>query len=174
MITPWRVVAVTCAVFAIAGAFVGGRFSAPLKVETRNVDRVVYQDRIVEKVVTVEKAAQAVTKVVYRDRVIKGDTETVHEVETTDTHSNTETSTNVDAVASHSGESTHTNTVITTLRSDWRVSLLAGASFGKPLITVTGPLVLGFEIDRRIIGGLSAGVWINTFGAAGVALSLEF
>ncbi len=162
-------------VLALVGAFVGGRFSAPLKVQTRDVEHVVYKDKIVEKIVTVEVKAKAETKVVYRDRIVTKDgTVTEHEVEKTATKEDTTASENVDVTSTHVGETVVTHETTTTLRPDWRVSLLAGGSIQKPLITLTGPLVLGLEVDRRIVGGLSAGVWLNTYGAAGLAVSFEF
>ena len=45
------VIALAVVVSSAAG-FSAGRFSAPLKVETKEVERVVYQDRVVEKVIT--------------------------------------------------------------------------------------------------------------------------
>jgi hypothetical protein len=54
------------------------------------------------------------------------------------------------------------------------VTLQVGASLPKPWLQLYGPLVIGAEVDYRLVGGLSVGVWINTFGAAGAALKLEF
>jgi hypothetical protein len=62
----------------------------------------------------------------------------------------------------------------TTLRPDWRVALHVGASLRDPFLKFAGPLVLGAEVDRRIIGGLSVGLWINTYGAAGLGFAFEF
>lgn len=160
---------------ALVASFVGGRFSAPLKVETRDVEKVVFKDRVVEKIVTVEKAAKVETKIVYRDRVIMKDgTITEREVEKTDAKTDTEKTADASKVEVREVEKLVTVEKITTLRPDWRVGILAGASIREPLVPIAGPLVLGLEVDRRIIGGFSAGVWVNTSGAAGVALSLEF
>ncbi len=164
-------VAAGVVVLALAGAFSAGRFSAPLQVETRDVEKVVFKDRIVEKVVEVK--AKTETKIVYRDRVIKPDgTVTEHEVEKTATKEDT-TKTD-DKTATHDGSSEHSTEKIVTLRPSWRVGLLAGASLRDPLLPIAGPLVLGLQVDYRIVGGLSAGIWINTFGAAGLGLSMEF
>lgn len=162
-------------VLALVGAFVGGRFSAPLKVETRDVARVVYQDKIVEKVVTVEVKAKAETKIVYRDRVVTRDgTVTEHEVEKTDTKEDDKKSTDDGKTEVATGETQHEHTVITTLRPNWRVGITAGASLRAPLVTLAGPLVIGVQVDRRLIGGLSTGVWANSYGAAGLGVSFEF
>lgn len=170
MITRGQVIAAAVAAVLITLAFFGGRYSAPEVVQTRDVERVVYKDRVVEKVVTVEKKAE--TKIVYRDRVITKDRIVEHEVERSDT--GTDTTIKGETLSTREGETVHETTKTVTLRSDWRVSLLAGASLRPPLLTIAGPLVLGFEIDRRVIGGISVGVWLNTYGAAGASLSVEF
>lgn len=156
---------------ALVGAFVAGRFSAPLKVQTIDTVRVAFQDRIIEKVVTVQGKTE--TKIVFRDRVITKDgTITEHEVEKTATK---EESTKTDDKTEKSkGSSEHTAETTTTLRPDWRVALQVGATWKDPWVKIAGPLVLGAQVDRRLIGGLSAGVWFNTYGAAGGALSFEF
>ena len=163
-------------VFASVGAFVGGRFSAPLKVETREVEKVVYKERVVEKRVEVATAAKVVTQVVYRDRVTKPDgtvTEHTEEHTGTEEHAHTEVTSAREVIK----EVFRDREVIkiTTLRPDWRVGAQIGAQIGnKPVLPVYGPLVVGAEIDRRIIGGLSVGIWANTGGAGGVAVSFEF
>lgn len=162
-------------VLALAGAFSAGRFSAPLQVETRDVERVVYKDKIVEIVKTVEVKAKAETRIVYRDRVItKEGTVTEREVERTDTKTDTSTRNEGERFETHDGETFRETTKTVTLRPNWRIGLLAGASLVTPLVPITGPLVLGLQVEHRIVGGLSAGLWINTVGAAGLVLSLEF
>jgi hypothetical protein len=162
-------------VLALVGAFVAGRFSAPLQVQTIDVVKVAFQDReVVREVVKVEKA-KAETKIVWRDRIVTKDgTVTVREVEKTDTKTDTVRTGEGVKVSDRvsSSESSHTQTV--TLRPKWRVGLQVGAAWPKPLLPIAGPLVLGLQVDYRIVGGLTAGVWLNTFGAAGVGLSFEF
>lgn len=146
-----------------AVAFAAGRFSAPLQVEER--ERVEYRDRVVERVVQ----AKAQTKTVYVDRVITRDGEVRERiVERRDTKTDTKT----DTARENAGSSDRSAT--TTARPDWRVGVLVGASAREPLLPIAGPLVIGVEVDRRIVGGLSVGVWASTSGAAGAALALEF
>lgn len=156
-------------------AFSVGRFTAPLKVETKTVDRVVYQDRVVEKLVEVKGETKTETKIVYRDRVITKDgTITEHEIEKTsdrDAEKDVVTDAKHEEVAS---ASEHITEKTVTLRPNWRVGVLVGASIQKPFVPIAGPLVIGAEVDYRIAGGLSAGVWLNTSGAAGLGLNLEF
>lgn len=155
----------------LAAAFSAGRFTAPLKVETKEVEKVVYQDRIIEKVVTVK--AKAETKVVYRDRVITKDgTVTEHEVEHTATKEDTKEKT--ETVATRDAKTETVKESKSTLRPDWRVSAQVGASLNAPLVPIAGPLVVGVQVERRIIGGVSLGIWGNTYGAAGASASLEF
>ena len=160
-------IAAGLALAAVAVAFVVGRVTAP--VETRDVERVVFRDRVVEKVV--EKAARVETRIVYRDRVITRDgTVTEHEVERTAEAEGATRDTSTVATSTGTAE----RSTVTLVRPSWRVGVLAGASVREPLLPIAGPLVLGVEVDYRIAGGLSAGVWANTSGAAGAALALEF
>jgi hypothetical protein len=168
-------IAGACVLVAIVGAFSAGRFSAPLKVETREVEKVVFKDRIVEKVVTVEVKAKAETKTVYVDRVItKEGTVTERIVERTVTKEDTKKTGNTDTDTTTDRTTERTTEKVVTLRPNWRVGALVGASLKDPLLPIAGPLVLGLEVDYRLIGGLSVGLWANTYGAAGVALAFEF
>ncbi len=172
---------------ALVASFSAGRFSAPLKVETRDVERVVFKDKmvtvekVVERVVTVEKEAKVETRIVWRDRVItKEGTVTEHIVEKTGRADETEKTTAADKTADkhveqvQALESTHETVKTVTLRPSWRVSLGVGASLKAPLLPIAGPLVLTTGAEYRIVGGVSAGLWLNTVGAAGALVSLEF
>lgn len=166
---------VSCVLLALVAAFGAGRLSAPLKVQTRDVERVVFKDRVVEKIVTVTQAAKVETKIVYRDRVVTKDgTITEHEVEKTGTAENVTKTDDAVKVATRAAETDHQTETKTTLQPDWRVHLQVGASLRDPLLPIAGPLVIGVQVDRRIIGGLSAGVWASTYGAAGLGVSFEF
>ncbi len=156
----------------LVGAFSAGRFSAPLKVETRDVERVVFKDRVVEKVVTVE--AKAKTRIVYRERETKPDgTVTEREHERTDTKTDTTKTDDKDRVVE--GKTDHERVTVTTLRPSWRVGVLVGASFQQPLLPISGPLVLGASAEYRLVGGLWVGLWtLPQFGAVGAGVSFEF
>lgn len=172
-------IGVAVIVFIAAAAFSAGRFSAPLKVETRDVEHVVYKDKIVEveKIVTVKEKAKVETRVVYRDRVITKDgTVTEHEVERTETKKDEKVSIvdNKDRTATLTGEKTVEHTQTVTLRPNWRVAVLVGAQYPAPLAPIAGPLVLGAIGEYRIVGGLSAGLWITTGLAGGLIVSFEF
>lgn len=160
---------------ALAGAFSAGRFSAPLQVETKTIT--VKGETIHEKgeTIYIHDQAKIETRVVYRDRVITKDgTITEHEVERAEakTESKVSAASNTERTATLTESKTEQKTV--TLRPSWRVVALVGAQWPKPLLPIAGPLVLGLEVDYRIAGGLSAGLWANTGGAAGLAISFEF
>ena len=175
MSTRAKVFAVLGVLLLVAGAFSVGRFSAPLQVETKEIEKVVYKDRVqvVEKIVEVKGKTE--TKIVYRDRVITKDgTVTEREVEKTATKEDTTKRSDGERWETHEGSGTRETVSTVTLRPNWRVGLLAGASLREPFVQLAGPLVLGASVEYRIVGGLSAGLWINTVGAAGLSLSLEF
>lgn len=167
----------------LAGAFFAGRFAGPEKVVTKAVEKVVtkveFQDRIVEKVVTVTEAAKTEQKVVYidrvvtkegevRERIVEKTVEVERKTEATDANRTETTEAKEDRVVEKVVEKT------VTARADWRVGILAGAQWPTPLVPIYGPLVLGAYGERRIIGGFSMGLWLNTGGAAGVSASMEF
>jgi len=55
---------------------------------------------------------------------------------------------------------------------DWRLSLRGGVVL--PEITSGKPWVVGAEVDRRILGPISMGLWADTRGAGGVAVTFDF
>lgn len=175
--SPWkrRLLIAAGVALALVGAFSAGRFSAPLKVQTIETVKTVFQDRVVEKIKTVEVQAKAETKIVYRDRVVTKDgTVTEHTVEKTDTKSEDVKKGSDDELATHTGSTETLKQTTTTLRPDWRVGILVGGQLGKPFLPIAGPLTVGLQVDRRIIGGLSVGVWAFSGGSAGLGVSFEF
>lgn len=144
---------------ALVAAFSAGRFSAPLQVE----ERVEYRTEL--RTVTVQ--AKARERVVYREKV------TLPDGTTTEKTSSRELL-KVDTTAKADSTSTGLTAKTTTLRPDWRIGVLAGATWKEPALTIAGPLVLGVQVERRIIGGVSVGAWGSTQGAAGASVSVEF
>jgi hypothetical protein len=179
--SPWKRRAMLAAalLLALVAAFVGGRFSAPVQVIEAHVFHAFKVETVRDVVheVVHEVQAKAETKIVYRDRVIEKDgTVREHEVERTDSKQNDEKTTDGVKV---SDRATSTSVLaesskVTVLRPSWRVALQVGASLRAPFVPIAGPLVLGVSVDYRIFGGLTAGLWLNTFGAAGVGIAFEF
>lgn len=166
-----RVVMAVALVGTAAAAFSAGRFTAPVKTDVREVEKVVWKDRIVEKVVT--RRAKAEERVVYVDRVVSPEGE-VREKRLTTTKADTRELVDLGKTSESSGKAEAASSSTITLRPDWRVGVLVGASLREPLAPLAGPLVLGASLERRIVGGVSAGAWVNTVGAAGASVSLEW
>jgi hypothetical protein len=159
----------------VVAAWSAGRFSAPRETLTEIAERTVYRDRVVEHRVEVQTAARVETRVVYRDRVTTPDgTVTEHEVERTaaaeEHHGEVQTARSAVTEATVA----HHEVTRVTLQPDWRIGVTAGAALVHPALSLYGPVVVGLEVDRRIVGGVSAGVWASSVGAAGVALAVEF
>lgn len=170
----WAIVVVVVLVVG-AGAFSAGRFTAPESTKTVEVEKVVFKDRVVEKVVTVVEQAKAETRVVYRDRVVTKEGEVRERiVERTATREESHGETNGETVTEREARGDSETRVEVTVRPVWRVSAQVGASLREPLLPIAGPLVVGLGVDYRIAGGVSAGLWANSVGAAGLSLSLEF
>lgn len=170
MTTRQRIAIALGAVLALVGAFSVGRFTAPREVETR----VEWRDLSTQELTKGMNFTRVVTRVVRRDVVTTitdaGTTITDRSIEREgDDTAARETET---AKRTDSSEGVQVRTV--TVQPAWRVALQAGASLREPAIPLTGPLVLGVQVEHRIAGGVSAGVWANTVGAAGVSLSAEF
>jgi len=165
----------------LVGALTGGiaqRYLGTPSVEVRTETKVELRD-VIHEVVRVEVRevqAQAKTVVVYRDRTVSP-AGAVHEtsVERTESVAVSEVLTQGTKAFDHAVSSNSSSvTTATPVRPNWRVSLQAGASLNAPLIPLAGPLVLGVEFQGRLVGPLSGGVWVSTYGAAGLSLSLEF
>lgn len=161
---------ITALVVLLGLSFSAGRFTAPVKTDVREVEKVVWKDRVVEKVVT--KRAKAVDRVVYVDRVVLPSGEVR---EKTSTRTLTDARELVDSgKTSESAGKAESSSSSTTVRPDWRVGALAGASLREPLVPIAGPLVIGAHVERRIIGPFTVGVWGLTSGAFGVSATGEF
>lgn len=158
------------AVLALGLAFSAGRFTAPREVETR-VD---WRDLSTAELTRGMNFTRTVTRTVYRDVVTvvtdAGTTITDRTIE----REGDDTAARETLAAKRTDSSTGTSSRTVTAQPAWRVALQAGASMREPAIPLTGPLVLGVQVEHRIAGGVSAGVWANTVGAAGVVLSAEF
>lgn len=165
-------IGVVVALLALAGSFSAGRFSAPAVIATAVQLQAVRVEVVheVEKKVYLRAKAQLVTTDKTTDP--KTGLVTEHSVTKTDTTVSLNDDKNRAATLNDSSSSLSTKTVTNLPR--WRLSLQVGASWPKPLLPIAGPLVLGASGEYRILGGWSAGVWLNTYGAAGVVTSLEF
>lgn len=174
--TPRELLTTTGLTLAVAAAaFSVGRFTAPVQVEERVEYRTEWREKKVEVVkwrtaraVDTRTTTTPVLLQVPDGGVVLASSTTTESRERETGSGGVETKT--DASSATAGQTQR----VTTVRPDWRVGVLAGASLREPAVVLTGPLVIGASVERRIAGGLSLGVWANTVGAAGASLSMEF
>ena len=154
----------------LVAAFSAGRFTAPVKVETR----VEWKDLSTQELTRGMNFTRTLTRVVKRDVVTTitdaGTTITDRTIE----HEGDASAATEDVTAKRVDSSQGSQVQTTTVRPDWRVGALVGASLKEPALPLSGNLVLGVQVERRIIGGVSVGAWANTVGAAGGVVSVEF
>jgi hypothetical protein len=159
------------AVIALVGAFAAGRASSP-ESEVREVERVVYKDKVVEVVKTVTVREQAQARVIYRDRVTKPDgTRVEREVERTETKATEHAQAEAARASTAEGQRVAERTV-TPRQPQWRAGVLVGAQLRLDPLGVS-PAV-GAHVERRLLGPLWLGAWGLHTGSAGLSLSLEF
>lgn len=147
-----------------------GRFEGPAKVVTKTETKVVTQTVVKE----VEKKSTQTNK------------NTVTTVTETTKPDGTKTKTTVitdkDSIKvvdntkldekSNSSSDTKSSTVTTYSKNDWNVSAMASVT--KPKLSNLGTIAYGLEVDRRIIGPISAGVFGLTDQSYGVTLGISF
>jgi hypothetical protein len=157
-----------------ATGYSAGRFSAPREVDTRTEYRTEYRTQTVE--VVKWKTARALDTRTTTTPVLLSTPDggvLVASKTTTETRERDAASGSTEASTDTHGATSGETSKKVTQQPDWRVGVQVGAGL-KPAVVITGPLVLGASVERRIIGGVSVGVWANTVGAAGASVSLEF
>lgn len=193
MLTTWRSRGIAAAIglVLLVISFGAGRYSRPAKVVTRDVVRTEVQVKtVVQEKVVHDVAVQSDTKQQTRTVVVTrwlpapgGRTEVVQEshveaIGEAKTERRGETMTQAQtSQESHATQLQEHTVTITAARPQWSVTALAGASLGSPLHLIPGlpgPLVVGAQLERRILGPLSAGLWATSSGAGGVSVRLEF
>ncbi len=170
-------------------AFVAGRYFVPVP------ERVVTQERIVERVV-IKEVIKEVEKIV---RVKDTTDKTKIHTETTKTTNpdgtvieKTVTDTGVDKTEHEKEEKIVIKEVIKEVfkdrivekivtvdnRRDWRAGVLVGISPNLLPAPSVNSILVGGEIDRRIVGPFSVGVWgmgsTTGQGMGGLSLKLDF
>lgn len=171
-------------VLLLVVGYAAGRYSAPLQVETREVEKLVYRDLTVEDLTKGMTFARQVELTRWRNVVttitVTPDAGTVTVIAdntieregSQESTSSTETSRRTEE---HAGERTTEKTVITTLRPSWSLGVLVGATWLEPALPIAGPLVLGATADVRLgQTPFSLGAWGTTQGAFGVIGRGEF
>lgn len=156
---------------ALVAAWNVGRWSEPQEQSSS----VVLVTRTVERQQKKSAAArvQYVDRVIYRERETRlNGTKIERESERESARLNERAETSSERTAQ--SDARQEIRIATVDRPDWRVSAQVGASLQAPAVPIAGLLVIGAQVERRIAGGVSAGVWGNTAGAAGVSVSVEF
>jgi hypothetical protein len=137
----------------VAVTFSAGRFSAPAKVETKEVQKVVYVDRIVKEV---DKDVQTTTK----ETTLPNGTKIKETVK--------EDKSKIHTDENKSGTSvTVTETKVTT-RPDWRLGL-----YYRPAMRELSPCY-GAIVERRLLGEVFVGAIIGTDKTAAITITLGF
>lgn len=192
---------VVVALVCLAGGFGTGRFAAPTKtvvteklvqVETTKVVLTVDTQKVLDAIKTMN-----LQKNVHEVRIVEKEKDgTVRITDTKDdkstSESKAETRETDNSKTAQTVEKTVyidkeiTKTVERTSRPKWAVDLTPGFDFagalghGSPInllpasLSVVPHLVIGTSVTHRLIGPLSAGVWLNTAGMGGAVLRLEF
>lgn len=159
---------------ALVLAFLAGRFSAPVKTTTRDVERVVYKDRVVTQRVEVQGETKTQERVVFRDRTVvthaDGTVEHRDVVRTDVEHGDAVVRSDVlTSTRTHEeAKATEHEKTIDFARPSWQVNALGAVQIGdlsKPFF--------GVQVERRI-GPLWVGAFGLSDGTAGVSLGIQF
>jgi hypothetical protein len=183
-------------ILLLIGSFLAGRYTTTPKVETKIVEKEVIKTVEVEKQVDTTKYWDNTNK----DEATKENvhTNTVKETKPDGTVTeHTITDTNLDHVVKEV-EVKYVDRVVTVEKEvqvdkivtvektvkpilpDWEASIKVGASINNLFNPTLGsPLVIGLEVDRRVLGPFKVGVWGSTNTTfnqwqAGVSLGAEF
>jgi len=178
----WRACAV---VLALVLSFAFGRFATPPRIQTvtKTVDHTEELTKAREQVNELQNQVETLKRHTHEVKTVvvrKDGTKTVQDVTDTSVDRQTQTQTQEQAVtvAQTQTETTHTevaSVTVTPSKPQWRVSLLAGIEplhLDRPALL--GPVSLGAMVEHRLVGPLWVGVWGDSSGVGGLALSVEF
>jgi hypothetical protein len=157
---PWYAAA---AIAISLGIFALGRFSAPVRTETKNV----YVDREVVKWRDVEKKVEGPVRVVVKTRLVPGPQGPVVERERVVERGAVTTERASDGQASRSTQ-IETKTVSEYDRAHWLLGASVGMQIGKP------GEVYGGQILYRVIGPAWLGIAGDSSGAAKLQFAISF
>lgn len=185
----WLIVACVLVVSHLL-AFAGGRFLVPPKI--------VIQEQL--KIVEVEHQVVAIQEKVRVEKIyMESENQRIHREEHTVAHPNGMVETrksediNVEKVIKENGIQYVDRDIIKEVEKkveveklvekrieshpDWKLSPLVGLDISRVMSNPTAPqsaIVLGGQVERRVLGPVSAGVWGLSNGNVGVAVTVEF
>lgn len=142
------------ALIAVVCAFVAGKYSGPAKVETREVEKIVYREKVDEKKnVSISSRTKEIT-------LPNG---TVVKTTIVDTHEATEKHTDIQVDKEREVTRTETS------QPDWRL----GVTYTPPLVTFQAEnYTLG--IERRLFSSIYVGLAVSTQKTIGISFSIGF
>lgn len=186
-----------CFVAGLAVAFLICSAMPKAQPKTITQEKIVYQDRIVEKVVYKENDSKKQDQDIQKDTHTKKETETVvkpdgtkvvKEVVTTDSdlhkeeHKEEVKTVEVEKVVERVVYQDREVTKKVENLKDWSVQVRLGTSsdgFGiLPVAPYVTPVIMGASVERRIIGSFKAGLWAQTNGfknlEGGICATIDF
>lgn len=154
-------------------AFAGGRFSQVAEKQVEFKDKLVYVDRVVEKIVEIEKKHEDKVRIVYRETKPDG-TKTEREEERTKTDTEKAAERTVEKVVTIDREVIKNVTV--KLQPRVMIGVLVGYDHSPSFLKIPNVpnLALGAEVKVRIAGPVSVGIWGLNTGVVGGSLSVSF
>lgn len=183
-------------VIVAALAFAGGRYSTPEKTKIVTIDKVVETHHETTQIVQqiniddLLKKVEDKTKFVDRDVVrvvtIKPDgtkTETVTDKSHIDTQQHVATSqnmkvseaTDIKKILDDYRAEEHSKTIVIDNSKNWRLGVMGGYSRNSSgILTGSTSLILGAFAERKLLGPISGGIWLNTQPGVGLQLSGSF
>jgi hypothetical protein len=161
---------------ALAGAFLGGRYSRPAKIvvttrtETKTVTQTQYVDRWRDRIVYVQAKARHVETTTVKKPTGEVVITRVEDTKT-DTHSTDTASGSASGATQAQTDTVATSKTVTTYSQPRiRLAYTPWIDLAHPLAGLTH----GGEVDYRFLGPLQAGVWARTDKTAGLAFAVEF
>jgi len=191
------------ATIVLAGAFTAGRYTAPTKVKTVEVEkRVEIHHETKQTTVNLEEIKTLITQMTASKKsnlqrttttTVKPDGEkTITETEIdksetstqTNTNSSSQTKLNVDELVKLWKESTVEKVKIVEKEVDRRPKWSAGVQLGlsltdplgstKPVIPIPDQMILGVFVERNLFWGVNLGLWANSRLDGGIQARIGF
>jgi hypothetical protein len=146
---------IVLSILALGVVYAFGRYSAPNKVEIHEVEKVVYQEKLVQDKSVNKRSTTTVTE--HPDGT---------KITTTTTEASRDTHTQRDTDLAKDTEKTR----IETRNLGMRFELLGGLDVTRPM----DGYIVGAHVSTTLIGPLNIGVWALSNKTAGISAGLQF
>lgn len=170
----------------LGGAYLAGRYTTPTKVVEKTVEKIQYKDRIVTKTEIQKVYVQVQDKDRHKETTTvktPDGTTTTRVVEDEKTKVTTKDKEQeikyVDRIQTVD-RIVEKEKIVTMAKPNWRMGILAGVDVMTALGRTTqpipqlGPVTLGLQAERRIVGPFFLGVWGLTSGQVGLNAAIEW